>query len=118
MDGKRQHLSKKLEALMREAAEVASELQRYDWNGADLVHYSRIELAAHEVGRQLSCQIQERSVREVAAQAAPEAACPQCGARCRIETDKRTIASIDGPVEVLEPQASCDRCRRSFFPSA
>ena len=118
MDGRRQYLSERLEKLVRETAEVASELQQYERGGRRGIHYSQIERAAHEVGRRLSCRIQERSVREVAAQAAPEAACPQCGARCRIETDKRTIASIDGPVEVLEPQASCDRCRRSFFPSA
>ena len=118
MDGRQQHLSERLRDLIRQTAEVASELQRCQWLDPRRVHYSQIELAAHAVGRELSCRIQERSTREVAAEATPEAACPTCGRGCRIETDERTIASIDGPVEVTEPQAKCDRCRRSFFPSA
>jgi hypothetical protein len=118
MDGRRQYLTEKLERLLRETAEVASELERHQREDGQPVHYMQIELAAHEVSRRLSCRIQERSVGEVAAGAPLQAACPGCGERCCVETEKRTIHSIDGPVEVIEPQAHCDRCRRSFFPSA
>jgi uncharacterized protein with PIN domain len=118
MDGQTERLSAKLESLLREAALTAAELQRRQHDPTQPRRYRQIEIEAHQVGRQLSCQIQTQAAREVAADADPEAACPQCGANCLSSTTSRTLTSIDGPVEAQESIARCPRCRRSFFPSA
>jgi uncharacterized protein with PIN domain len=81
-------------------------------------HYSIIERYAMTLGRKLSREAQERAAREVAANAPAEADCPACGATCRAQTKTRVAAGLDGPVELTETTARCDRCRRSFFPSA
>ena len=118
MDDRTQKLKEKLECLMREAAATAAELQMAERGAGKAVHFSQIEAAAHRVGVQLSCRIQERTAREVAADSPREAPCPTCGAACRLEIKRRTINSTDGPVEVWEPCGHCTRCRRDFFPSA
>jgi uncharacterized protein with PIN domain len=118
MDGQTERLSAKLESLLREAAQTAAELQRRQHDPAQPRRYRQIELDAHQVGRQLSCEIQKQAAREVAAEADSEATCPQCGAKCLSATTSRTLTSIDGPVEACESMAYCHRCRRSFFPSA
>ena len=81
-------------------------------------HYSVIERAAVNLGRELSCQAQEQGAREVAANCEGQVACPSCQTVCRVETRKRSVTSIAGPVELTETVASCRQCRRSFFPSA
>lgn len=118
MDGKTAALREKLERLLTEAAEVSVALDRADGTIAGVPHYSVIELRAHELGRQLSRQVQERQMRELAAIDIPQAPCPQCGQRCELITKKRKTASIDGEIEVAEPEGCCPFCRRSFFPSA
>lgn len=118
MDGQTQRLIEKLEGLLRETAETAAELQRRQHDPCKPRRYLDIERQAHATGRRLSCQIQRQAVRDVAAEADPEAACPRCGATCSIWTAARPLTSIDGEVETLEPVARCNRCRRSFFPSA
>lgn len=118
MDGKLTALRDKLEEQVRVAAETAAELQRLERKAGTVVHYSQIEAAAHQTGNRLSRQIQTRAAREVAAQAPAQASCPDCGVACRTEVAVRELTSIDGPVELSETAAFCDRCRRSFFPSA
>jgi hypothetical protein len=117
MDGKTLALKEKLERLMREAAETAADLQAAERGSPGPVHFSRIEAAALSVGQQLSCGIQERVAREAAVTTPTKIACPTCQNECQVRYDKRTVRSTAGPVEVLEPQAHCRRCRRSFFPS-
>lgn len=118
MDGESQRLRDRLSRLLGEAAEVSAALQKTEQGESGPVRYREIELAAHQVGQELSCQVQRQRIRELAAEADPQAACPKCGARCRVSQHKRKLTSIDGPVEVLEPRAHCSRCQRSFFPSA
>ena len=118
MDGKAQSLKERLERLLREAAETAAELQASERGAGKPIHFSQIEAAAHEVGSQLSCRIQERAAREVAADSPEKASCPACGTSCRLSIQRRTINSTDGPIVVWEPQGHCTRCRRDFFPSA
>ena len=118
MDEKVEVLKEKLDRLMREAAETAADLQAAERGTRGPVHFSQIEAAAHEVGSQLSCRIQERAAREVAADSAEKAPCPACGTSCRLSIQRRTINSTDGPIVVWEPQGHCTRCRRDFFPSA
>lgn len=118
MDGDLERLKKRFERQLEETAALAAELEAAGRSPDARLHYSMIELAAHEAGRQLSQRIQSRATREVVAEAAPEAACPTCGRKCRVEACQREVASIDGPVRLAEARAFCDRCRRSFFPSA
>jgi len=51
-------LRERLERLLREAAEVEVELSRADGTIQGIPHYSVIEGRAHELGRQLSRQVQ------------------------------------------------------------
>jgi hypothetical protein len=81
-------------------------------------HYSIIERSAMKLGRDLSRQAQERGAREVAARCTEETPCPTCQALCPVATEKRTVRSTDGPVELTEAVAFCRSCKRSFFPSA
>jgi len=118
MDGRVEQLQKKLQQLLKEAAEVSAEIQRIDGTQAEVPHYSQIEEAAHETGKELSRMIQQSRVCEVALRAPAQAACPTCGDVCEVAHPRRSINSIDGPVETLEPKAHCPHCRRAFFPSA
>jgi hypothetical protein len=118
MDDKTQNLKEKLERLFREAADVAVELQSAEGGMGKPVHFSQIEAAAHAVGSRLSCRIQERAAREVAASSPAATACPKCGASCHLKVVGRTINSTDGAIEISEPKGYCTRCRRAFFPSA
>jgi hypothetical protein len=117
MDGKTVDLKEKLERLLREAAETAAELQASERGVGKPTHFSQIGAAAHQVGSQLSCCIQERAAREVAADSPQTAPCPTCGTACHLSIERRTISSTDGPIVVWEPCGHCTRCRRDFFPS-
>jgi hypothetical protein len=118
MDEKIEVLKEKLERLMREAAETAADLQAAERGARGPVHFSQIEAAAHAVGCALSSGIQERVVREAAADLPLKLPCPDCGTPCKVKFDRRTIHSTDGPVVMLEPECHCRRCRRDFFPAA
>jgi hypothetical protein len=117
MEAKQAQLEKKLADLLRQAADVASEIQAVE-QGIRTPHYDQIELPAHEVGQQLSRMIQTTRMRDVAAENLESVACPDCGCRCPVEAKDRTVHSMDGPIELTENVAYCRRCRRSFFPSA
>jgi hypothetical protein len=118
MDDRESALREKLDRLLREAAEVSVELERVDGTWENVPHYSKIELRAHWLGQRLSREVQQRRMSEVAVSSRDTAACPECGTRCGFRTDKRTVKSIDGPVELLEARCECPVCRRAFFPSA
>lgn len=81
-------------------------------------HLGRLERIGHELGKEVGREVHKRTTREAAARCDTRVACPTCGTRWEVTTKRRTIESIDGPVELSEPVADCDRCRRSFFPSA
>jgi len=118
MDDKIEALKEKLDRLMREAAETATDLQVAERGTRGPVHFSQIEAAAHAVGCALSAGIQERVVREAVTDIPSKLPCPDCGTQCKVKFDRRTIHSADGPVVVLEPECHCRRCRRDFFPAA
>lgn len=117
MDAKQGRLQKKLDELLKEAAQVAGELQALE-QGEQTPHFDQIELPAHALGQRFSRLIQTARAREVAAANLADAACPTCGRKCRVQTRTRDVHSLDGPLELLETVADCRRCRRSFFPSA
>jgi uncharacterized protein with PIN domain len=117
MDAMQAGLDEKLADLLKQAAEVASEIQAQK-QGSGTPHYDDIEIPAHEVGQQLSRMIQSARNDDVAVGHIADVDCPECGKSCPVKTSRREINSMDGPVELLENVAHCRQCRRSFFPSA
>ena len=118
MEAAPDHVIQKLQRLFAETAELAVESDPAFKDAKRTPHYSKIEEAAHRIARQMSWQIQERLMREIAAERPTDASCPECGRVCELEQSLRTIQSIDGFVELLEWKGYCPRCRRAFFPSA
>jgi len=117
MDAKSTLLNEKLESLLKQASAVASELQSHE-QGSATPHFDEIELPAHELGQRLSRMIQSDRTCEVAIAEKSQIACPDCSRQCKVEVQRRTVNSMDGPIEVAETTARCRHCRRSFFPSA
>jgi hypothetical protein len=116
MDGETAVLKGKLDRLLKEAAEVSVALGRSQGTISGVPHYSVIEARAHELGQQLSREIQRRQMGELVAGRVAKAPCPRCGTRCELNPKKRTVNSIDGPVEMQELEGHCLVCRRAFFP--
>jgi hypothetical protein len=111
-------LQEKLAQLLTEAAEVSVALDRANGTIQGVPHYSVIELRAHELGQQLSRQIQQRHLDTRVTQQATRTACPGCGTLCQLEPVKRTVTSIDGEVALPELRGECPKCRRACFPLA
>jgi hypothetical protein len=111
-------LKARLEQLLREAAEVEVQLSRADGSIRGVPHYSVIEGRAHALGKQLSREVQQRQMSELAASQAMTAKCPKCGTRCRLESEAREVKSVDGQTVLQELVGYCTCCRRSFFPDA
>jgi len=113
-----EELKERLEGLLREAAEVEVELSRADGTIKGIPHYSLIEGRAHELGRRLSREVQQRQMNELAASQSATARCPECRTRCKLRLQKRNVKSVDGDTPLQELVGDCPRCRRSFFPAA
>lgn len=111
-------LQEKLTGLLREAAEVSVALDRLNGTIQGVPHYSVIELRAHELGRQLSREIQRRHMATVVNHQVGRSRCPACGAESELKPTERQAASIDGPVSLPELKGYCRKCRRLFFPPA
>ena len=77
-----------------------------------------IERAAHEVGRRVATRLTEASLATHAADQPDHAPCPACGGGCRLTRKKRSVTTVDGPVDYAEPASHCLACRRDFFPDA
>src|SRR5262245_49838703 len=115
MDERTIALKAKLEKLLRESAEAAVELDRSNGTIQGVPHYSVIELRAHELGKQLSREIQQRHMGHVAAEPELRRPCPKCGKICEVTSMKRSVTSIDGAFDLPELKGSCPACRRDFF---
>jgi hypothetical protein len=111
------NLKERLERLLREAAEVEVELSRADGTIKGVPHYSLIEGRAHELGKRLSRQVQQRQMNELAALQAATAKCPGCGTLVRMQPRQRDVNSVDGETTLQELVGECSRCRKSFFPA-
>jgi len=119
MDSERtDQLKVRLEQLLREAAEVEVQLSRADGSIKGVPHYSVIEGRAHALGKQLSREVQQRQMSELSASQTMTAKCPECGTRCRLESEAREVKSVDGQTVLQELVGYCPCCRRSFFPDA
>lgn len=110
-------LKERLERLLREAAEVEVQLSRADGTIKGIPHYSVIEGRAHQLGKQLSREVQRRQMTGLVAAQATTAKCPDCGTRCELNTRKRHLKSVDGETDLLELKGYCPGCRRDFFPA-
>jgi len=117
MDAAQEARLREKQELLNRLAELMIEEQVAEGVFLGTPHYSVIERAAVHLGRELSCQAQERGAREVAANCSPEVPCPTCQTLCPVEVKTRDIKSTDGPVKLPECVAHCPQCRRSFFPS-
>ena len=118
MDARIQARTQEKERLLARLAELEIEELRASGTFEATPHFSLLEDAAQDVGQALSRRVQERSAREVASDSPQAAACPGCGGSCPLETQRRVVRSVDGPIELDEQVGHCKRCRRSFFPSA
>jgi hypothetical protein len=118
MDGDASRLQKKLDDLLREAAEVSVALDGAKGTIQGVPHYSVIEGRAHELGRQLSRQIQQRQMAEIVTCQTSKASCPGCGRRCDLIPRKRPVTAVDGGIELQELEGYCPICRKTFFPVA
>lgn len=115
---KADRLKERLDQLLREAAEVEVELSRANGAIKGVPHYSIIEGRAHELGKQLSREVQRRQMNELAASQAATAKCPDCGTRCELSLQTREVKSVDGDTPLQELVGECPCCRRAFFPDA
>jgi len=93
-------------------------LDRAEGSIQGVPHYSVIEARAHELGQQLSRQIQERQMGEIVAAQVTKGTCPGCGRRRDLIPTKRTVTSADGEVALQELKGYCVSCRKAFFPAA
>lgn len=118
MDAAKQVLADEKSQLLNRLAEIVVEEQRVRGTFDGTPHLTELEGESQALGRLLSCLSLSRSAAEVAAACDTRAACPTCGARCSLETTKRTVQSTSGPIELMEPMGFCPACRRAFFPSA
>lgn len=78
-----------------------------------------MELAANEVGDQISTRVLQESVNKsvVAETACPR--CPKCDrpGRRREDPDPRIVQTSRGEVQWTEDEYFCRKCRKAFFPS-
>lgn len=118
MEAAQQTRSEKKQKLLLQLAELMIEQQVEEGVFLGTPHYSIIELAAVNLGRELSREAQQRGAREVAATCEQKADCPTCNSSCDVRIETRQVTSISGPIELPETIADCPKCRRSFFPSA
>lgn len=118
MDAAQRSREARKQELLRELAELHIEEQVEQGVFLETPHFSIIERQAITLGRELSRQALERGAREIAAICDEQVACPTCQSSCKVQTETRRITSLDGPADLTETTAHCDRCRRSFFPSA
>jgi hypothetical protein len=118
MDVAQQTRQSRKKELLLELAELMIEEQVEEGVFLNTPHYSIIELAAMNLGRELSREAQQRGAREIAASCDARATCPTCRTACDVRVETRDVTSLSGSVELAESVADCPKCRRSFFPSA
>lgn len=118
MDATYEALEREKSGLLERVAEIEVQQQRRRGLFKEVPHFNEIEEAGQKLGRFLSCLAQSRLANEVAADHDVAHACPGCGRTCSVKSQKRTVTSLDGPVEIMESKAHCPACRRDFFPSA
>jgi len=102
-------LKERLDRLLREAAEVEVELSRTEGAIKGVPHSWAIERRAHELGKPLSRQVQQREMSELAASQAVTAQCADCGTRVPLHCRSRKVTSVDGETPLQELVGDSDR---------
>jgi hypothetical protein len=118
MDAVKLEREEEVGALLQRLSELLIEEQREQGVYRETPHLCELECASLDLGRRLSRVSLARAVREAAAESDTHTACPSCGRECRLTTSARTVQSVSGPLDVVEPVGYCPACRRNFFPSA
>lgn len=110
---------KRSEVLAAQLVEaLVDEQESSDEVSLDQMTYALIEKLGHELGQDLSRQVQAALVSRQRERAEPPSSCPECGGRLKHAAKFRELKSVDGPVAIEEQACFCRRCRRTFFPSA
>ena len=106
----------KLNRLLQEAAQVSVDLDRADGTITGVPHYSVIECRL--TNSDSSSVVKSKPNRWQAGRGADgHSPLPEMPSPFReLNFKKRTMTSIDGPVEVQELQGYCSACRRLFLP--
>lgn len=118
MDAIQLEREEEVDGLLRRLSELLVEEQREQGVYQQTPHLCDLECASLALGQRLSRVSLARAVREVAAESETHAACPTCGVECPLTMSARTVKSVSGSIDVIEPMGYCPACRRSFFPSA
>ncbi len=108
MDRATAALKEKLDRLLEEAAEVSVALDRADGTISGVPHYSMIEARAHELGQQLSREIQARQMGELSRGGWPQP--PARNAEPVVNSASRDARSPRSTV--LSKSRSCKRIAR------
>lgn len=81
--------------------------------------FSDLEELAVQVGRAISCQLLDEALRRQATESPPaeDQLCPSCrGPLTTGQPEPRIVTTRVGDAQWSEPQSTCPRCRRAFFP--
>ena len=117
MDAVKLEREEEVRGLLRRLSELLIEEQREQGVYQQTPHLCDLECASVALGQRLSRVSLARAIREVAAESDTHAACPTCDASCLLTTSSRTVKSVSGSIDVIEPTGYCPACRRHFFPS-
>ena len=118
MDAVKLEREEEISELLRRLSELLIEEQREHGVYQQTPHLCDLECASLALGQRLSRVSLERAVREAAAESDTHADCPTCERECLLTMSARTVQSVSGPIDVIEPAGYCPACRRHFFPSA
>jgi hypothetical protein len=118
MQSEREERRAKIARLSAELAELLGAGILDEAQPGEEMTFAAIEARAHEAGKQVARWATKQAVQSHGERFDGLQACPNCGRLCRVEARKRTILTVDGPVELTEPGCHCPTCRRDFFPAA
>jgi hypothetical protein len=82
--------------------------------------FAQLEDDAFELGQAIARRLVQRTVGTQATAQLPEKlqCCPKCGGQLgEADDEPRVLATRSGEVAWCEPQRTCPKCRRAFFPS-
>jgi hypothetical protein len=121
--GSRTAAEGKADKLMRWAGQIGEILSKkaFGEHGPDLqTSLADMEALLGPVLKQLAAGFLEKAVSDQAERLPGEAACPTCGMVCVLvaQEKQRHMTTEHGDFDFGERVGHCDRCGRSFFPSA
>lgn len=81
--------------------------------------FADIEVLSSRIGKAVATAMATRAVTAQAEAGVPDQynGCPICHGPPETSSEPRSVQTLDGLVEWWEPEHTCDRCRKAFFPS-